>query len=85
MRGNNLKARDWNMFPKTVKFNVTNSTKPGCRKVQERTGLLPEDAGKPRGFGRWDVVARTPYNDLLCFALIAIMCGTVNVAFGLFM
>ena len=64
MRDNNLKFRDENVLPKTVEFVVKNLTEPGSRKVRERTGLHPEDARKPRGFGRLDVGARTPLNEL---------------------
>ena len=60
VRNNNLKFRDGNIFPKTVEFGFKDSTEPGSRKVRERTGLHPEDAGKPRGFGQRDVGARTP-------------------------
>ena len=62
---NNHKLRDGNIFPKTVEFDIEeDSTKIGSRKMRERTDLHPEDAGealgKPRGFGRRDVGARTP-------------------------
>ena len=52
MRDNNLKYQDGNIFPKTVEFDVKDSTEPGFCKVRERTGLHPQDDGKPRGFGR---------------------------------
>ena len=61
--GKNLKFRDGNIFSNNVEFGVKDSTEPGSRKKGERIGLHPEDAGKPRVFGRRDVGARTPLNE----------------------
>ena len=80
----NLKFRD-GRFPKTVQSDIKDSTKPGSRKVQERTGLHPEEAGKPRGFGQRNVCARTPLNQLRDFVSNVIMCCPVNVDFVLYM
>ena len=63
-RDNNLKFQD-GVSSKTVESDIKDSTKPGSRKVREITGLHPEDAGKPRGFGQRDVGARTPLNECL--------------------
>ena len=53
---------------KTVGLDKRGSTDFGSRKVREMTGYDPEDAGealgKPRGFGRRDVGARTPLFEL---------------------
>ena len=68
MRDNNLKSRD-GISPKTVESDIKDSTEPGSRKVREETGLHPEDAGKPRGFGRRYVGARTPLNEHSCFCV----------------
>ena len=46
--GQQPKPRDGNIFLKIVEFGVKDSTEPGPRKVQERTGLHHKDAGKPR-------------------------------------
>ena len=48
MRDNNFKFQDGNIFPKTVESDVKDSTESGSREVRERTGLHPEDTGKPR-------------------------------------
>ena len=88
MRDHSLKLRGENVFPKTVEFNVEDSTEPGSRKARETTGSHPEDAGKPEGFSRRDVGARTPQTELPCFSSNVISpctCCTVNVAFGLYM
>ena len=58
MRSKNLKFSDGNIFPKTVESDIKDSREPGSCKVQERTGLHPGDAGKPRGFVQRDVGAR---------------------------
>ena len=57
-------GRDVNQITKNVELDRRSSADPESRKVQEMTSYRPEDAGealgKPRGFSRRDVGARTP-------------------------
>ena len=42
MRDNNLKFGDGNIFPKTVEFDVKDSTDPGSRKVRKGRVYSPK-------------------------------------------
>ena len=66
---NNHALQDVNVITTTVDKG---SADLGSRKMREMTDLHPEDAGegKPRGFGRRNVGARTPLFEHLCFHVI---------------
>ena len=80
-------GKDVDLITKTVELDRRSSADSESRKVREITGYIPEDAGevlgKPRGFGRRDVDARTPYIELLCFSCFVIVlsceCGCIPI------
>ena len=70
-------GRDVNQIKKTIKLDKRVSEDSGPRKVRKMAGYHPEDAGealgKPRGFGRRDIGAKTPYIEHLCFSYLVIV------------
>ena len=75
--GTHDEGRDVKQITKTVGLDKRGSAESGPRKVREMTGYHLEDAGKalgkPRGFGRRNVGARTPCIELLCFSCSVIV------------
>ena len=83
------RGRDVKQIMKTVRLDKRGLADLGHRKVREMTCYHPEHAGealgKPRGFGRRDVGARTPYIEPLRFSCFLIVlsressCIAINV------
>ena len=57
-----------NLIMKTVEFDKRVLADPGSHKLREMINLTLENTGeaftKPRGFGQWDVGARSAQNEL---------------------